>query len=1290
MTRFNNDRHPLHARAPHDTENPPPNNTGGSSPSSETRPPSSPTGSRPSSSQETGSGASTGAGGGSSGASTSGGSGAIFTTTFTTSVPVSTVISQSTTFTSFSQSLVTTTVNSGSQFPTSSLPSSSSTSGTALPGESAGQISSQAPVCLGNGLDTQSDGLIASLVLFSGIGLLIWLLFAILRPRFRQVYAVREWFIQQDTRPKPLGSGFFAWLFPHVPLVPSLPDDDDASNHGRSATNDAENFPSDEQLSQRVLWIAFLIALGWTIIGLAGALPIYLINTPCLADQPSTSQFGGSYSVLQDLSLLRVLELVDSGNVSTVNLATNIRKRAEPTEDSFNTRPRIIALTVIAIVLGLLPALWKIVKEFNGVIGYRKRWLLGKCQGKELAWLSARDAPGFTGWGEKRLKDFVLKTGLSSSLDDLSRDGSRQRSNGNGQSSRSNRRRDEEPLNEAEKAELEVDINAIFSICDTQMLALLIERRDEILENLEIAEAKYINSFRLSTPEPSIADFEPPVPKDQDRPYISRPMKYGAQRKRSKRSKNPAPAASSLAPTSFVAPSQYYKLQGVSGVSGGRFTDTYQYEKTPSTSDFDSRIFNRDSQTGLSATRPGVDYASESASVTSYPFPDPRKYGPNFGLEGLAPLDEEEWVDLTPEANPDMQSAENGLGPGPSTSFRRRPLLRSEQSKEKRETFPFRNKGLPESPEDVPPPHLRLQPSQPFVRPLDGVNYDDLGHIYSDIARWRTSLKQINADIAEAQRECYNDIAEGVRIKGWLFVGQGLRHIPKMQMIDGRSKDDIRWDVLQNERTVLDHAVYYGVLFVVAVSLAAGLTAACGLALATAPDFAHYLPFLQSLWSANTLAAGIATVLAPAVAITLFVYIALRLVHWASELRGSISVSGGRLQSFRATFYFLAVVCALWIIAVGALLFGIRAFSEDSESARPRSVANGSIYMSVLAMAVILQVAIIFPGLLILQPMTLWRVTRKEKYAITPRQRFRAVYPRTYQPSSFTTTGACIVAIVFASTFALIFPLIGPAVVVLILLTLVAHRFLTGYVYAPNTSTGGLLQIWMLRRLGTLLALQPILLGLIFLSREIWIEGGVLAGTGVLVILFVETYTQVKTSERSSRSLSAITKDSVETFASQARSKRMNVDDEESTSLVGSRAGTGMRTRGSMASVLEMMSLTLAVMPSQSRTRGPVPLPTESLDDLLQTERAAQTHPDAPPHLPALPFADHAEEMAGILYAPELIAPPPIIWLPNDTPGVGKSEAVDLQKYHDLQVTLDISQGGKHGPRRSSSPRSHS
>lgn len=46
--------------------------------------------------------------------------------------------------------------------------------------------------------------------------------------------------------------------------------------------------------------------------------------------------------------------------------------------------------------------------------------------------------------------------------------------------------------------------------------------------------------------------------------------------------------------------------------------------------------------------------------------------------------------------------------------------------------------------------------------------------------------------------------------------------------------------------------------------------------------------------------------------------------------------------------------------------------------------------------------------------------------------------------------------------------------------------------------------------------------------------------------------------------------------------------------------------------------------------------------------------------------------MAGILYAPELLAPPPVIWLPNDSGSIGRSEADDLQQWHGLQVTLDV------------------
>lgn len=151
----------------------------------------------------------------------------------------------------------------------------------------------------------------------------------------------------------------------------------------------------------------------------------------------------------------------------------------------------------------------------------------------------------------------------------------------------------------------------------------------------------------------------------------------------------------------------------------------------------------------------------------------------------------------------------------------------------------------------------------------------------------------------------------------------------------------------------------------------------------------------------------------------------------------------------------------------------------------------------------------------------------------------------------------------------------------------IAHRFLIGYVYARmHSQTGGLLQLWLLKRFATLLSFQPILVGLIFLSRRIWIEGGILVGAGVAVMLFVEIYAAWRLRLPGRGSLRPITRDSLDHFASVAD---CYIEDnrEEMTSESGTR---GHLNRGSMASVLDMMSLTLAVEPSAATYRGPVPL----------------------------------------------------------------------------------------------------
>lgn len=77
----------------------------------------------------------------------------------------------------------------------------------------------------------------------------------------------------------------------------------------------------------------------------------------------------------------------------------------------------------------------------------------------------------------------------------------------------------------------------------------------------------------------------------------------------------------------------------------------------------------------------------------------------------------------------------------------------------------------------------------------------------------------------------------------------------------------------------------------------------------------------------------------------------------------------------------------MWFTTVGALVFAMDSFAVDTQ--RPTTVANGSIYMSAFFLALIINVAIIAPGLLLLQFSKLKRVVRNERSAVTPRQRFR-------------------------------------------------------------------------------------------------------------------------------------------------------------------------------------------------------------------------------------------------------------------------------------------------------------
>ena len=82
-------------------------------------------------------------------------------------------------------------------------------------------------------------------------------------------------------------------------------------------------------------------------------------------------------------------------------------------------------------------------------------------------------------------------------------------------------------------------------------------------------------------------------------------------------------------------------------------------------------------------------------------------------------------------------------------------------------------------------------------------------------------------------------------------------------------------------------------------------------------------------------------------------------------------------------------IAVIGLVTAGALLYAFGALSQGVR--RSETVADGSIYIGILLLAIVINIAMTSPALLMLQPLRLRRVLSAEKAAKTPRQRFRGM-----------------------------------------------------------------------------------------------------------------------------------------------------------------------------------------------------------------------------------------------------------------------------------------------------------
>lgn len=218
--------------------------------------------------------------------------------------------------------------------------------------------------------------------------------------------------ILSSRRPPPLPPSFWAFLFPSVPFVPKVPSSVPDVPDSNSCLNSIL-FLSDDELSQRAIWIAFLLVLGWSLASLAVAMPLYVVDTPCTGDTLPNAKYGGQYSALHDLSLIRLLRLLPRGSVSTGSAVLHRRLFVDGVDESRKARSRLLGLTILVVVLAVAASLL-LFREFHKLLSYRRLWLRVRCGEMEMGWLSAGQTPGLASLGEDAVKEVFADNGLVS------------------------------------------------------------------------------------------------------------------------------------------------------------------------------------------------------------------------------------------------------------------------------------------------------------------------------------------------------------------------------------------------------------------------------------------------------------------------------------------------------------------------------------------------------------------------------------------------------------------------------------------------------------------------------------------------------------------------------------------------------------------------------------------------------------------------------------------------------------------------------------------------------------
>ncbi|KAJ9110089.1 hypothetical protein QFC19_001760 [Naganishia cerealis] len=848
-----------------------------------------------------------------------------------------------------------------------------------------------------------------------------------------------------------------------------------------------------------------------------------------------------------------------------------------------------------------------------------------------------------------------------------------------------------------ERSRPRASIKAVFAIPvvrrKTVKLNQMLKKRNGVLERLEVAESRFIRSFKANLPKPTAA-VEEQNEKESDvslspnaNGSLPRNLNvhWNHSRKNSQATNNLNEAKADTAvttPSGYVAPRKFYKISSLPRLpAGGMFgnaTDTGSSNTGQQRDQRRKATFAEEVVGGISGTQfqevyrdslmpgGGLPPVGTPLDVKGGQFViQPHKYAekslPPPPTESLLNKESRGTVSQlasSPRSRVTDNTMRSSASSNYSTALYTSPTRQQPIDNRKSSVYPQSpdhsaavvNQPLLGDAKTDPPSRAKARSAiQPPIRPVSGISPRDLSSIYSEISEYRSLLKELNEEVVELQASTYEDMMIGKDVVGFFLIGRSISKLPGAILVSGMARDDVDWAQFR-ETTRNNEVAFWSICSGLTILACVSVIPFVGIANSTVPGLSHYLHFLQPIARSDGPGSGIIQSVIPSIGIALIMWALERGINWTGRRTRSISKTSTEYRIAKATCFFFAII-AVWLAVASGIIFAVEAFDHNTQISR--YIADGLIHSSWWLFCFLLNLSVATPALILLRAGLAYRHICMYKKVETPRQRFKAFFPSRIAYQGILAT--CVFATALSFPMLPIFPLIGlPAVLFLILLFIASQHLTTFTDCNLYGSSGGKLAIYLVRTLVMVLLCQPVLLGLILLSRRELGIGGASLGVALFGLILFESLTWGKGGPVA---LSRTEHAKFRLFAKRLQSHAVEPIDNMS---------------------IDRPNL---LLPSdQRRSQGQLPLKTDNIDSYLDPYRANLAHPDINQNqheLPPLSLRDNENlDMAkyqaeNTMYPPELIMPAPVIWLPDDKADVGQQEVEDLRRFHKLSAMLD-------------------